>query len=548
MWRYSSIRKITRATADHRAVRVSVEQLVRALAAPSAVPVRAGRRWRAGCSGSARITTRSAGSSSSITARATCRSRRATRCRCTALPTAFDDHQTDPRVRVAGVAASTQRVHDEVGLHRPHPLTDCGTEFRRPRHPVPRRKHRARSCVESRSQLAATLATPARTRSPGRPGSASAAGTRAPAHGAGCWAERSACPWPRLSLLVAFGTRTHADDVMPVGTRSPLVSSSVSLASRRGLQKILVRSRIATFGRLFEGTDEISLGQTSVRALARNRSHRHSSHRASAMPKISPRAMLQNGWHSDRKLLASGNAVSTTGRRQTTKRGCPHTSRAHRTHHHCDEPRPAASPPVDNRATTAVLSPQAVDNYVDSSSSFILAVPGPASRGYSSLTADPDPPFVAVWNNVVAELNGDTAIGDPINGEPPAADSHPSAKGLVEAGQAARHHRGICPAVGADAVCAERDRTPPARADHHRTEPSARPARRARCPHRQPRPPRIPTTASRRRDRPHADIRTPTRVDEDSARRSPVPRRAGRPTSPTRPQNTPAERRQLRST
>ena len=24
------------------------------------------------------------------------------------------------------------------------------------------------------------------------------------------------------------------------------------------------------------------------------------------------------------------------------------------------------------------------------------------------MTADPDPPFVAVWNNVVAELNGDT--------------------------------------------------------------------------------------------------------------------------------------------
>jgi len=43
----------------------------------------------------------------------------------------------------------------------------------------------------------------------------------------------------------------------------PLVSSSVSLANRRGLQKLLGRSRIATCGRLFEGTDEISLGQTS---------------------------------------------------------------------------------------------------------------------------------------------------------------------------------------------------------------------------------------------------------------------------------------------
>jgi hypothetical protein len=43
----------------------------------------------------------------------------------------------------------------------------------------------------------------------------------------------------------------------------PLVSSSVLLANRRGLQKLLGRSRIATCGRLFEGTDEISLGQTS---------------------------------------------------------------------------------------------------------------------------------------------------------------------------------------------------------------------------------------------------------------------------------------------
>jgi len=43
------------------------------------------------------------------------------------------------------------------------------------------------------------------TRSPGRRGYASAAGTRALAPGGGCWAEKSACPWPRLSLLVASG-------------------------------------------------------------------------------------------------------------------------------------------------------------------------------------------------------------------------------------------------------------------------------------------------------------------------------------------------------
>ena len=34
------------------------------------------------------------------------------------------------------------------------------------------------------------------------------------------------------------------------------------------------------------------------------------------------------------------------------------------------------------------------------------------------MTADPDPPFVAVWNNVVAELNGDTDTGGTLNGDP----------------------------------------------------------------------------------------------------------------------------------
>jgi chromosomal replication initiator protein len=33
------------------------------------------------------------------------------------------------------------------------------------------------------------------------------------------------------------------------------------------------------------------------------------------------------------------------------------------------------------------------------------------------LTADPDPPFVAVWNNVVAELNGDTEPNAAVNGD-----------------------------------------------------------------------------------------------------------------------------------
>jgi chromosomal replication initiator protein len=35
------------------------------------------------------------------------------------------------------------------------------------------------------------------------------------------------------------------------------------------------------------------------------------------------------------------------------------------------------------------------------------------------LTADPDPPFVAVWNTVLAELNGDGHGTEPLNGDPP---------------------------------------------------------------------------------------------------------------------------------
>ena len=33
------------------------------------------------------------------------------------------------------------------------------------------------------------------------------------------------------------------------------------------------------------------------------------------------------------------------------------------------------------------------------------------------MPSDPDPPFVAVWNNVVAELNGETRPIDTINGD-----------------------------------------------------------------------------------------------------------------------------------
>jgi hypothetical protein len=125
-------------------------------------------------------------------------------------------------------------VDHEVRLHRPHPSTDRGTEIRRTRHPVLRRKHRTRPCVDPRRITQSACGGPCRgdsTRSPGLPGSASAAGIRALARGAGCSAEKSACPWPRLSLLNSSGARAPPLSTPTGGTRPPLVSSCVSLAS-----------------------------------------------------------------------------------------------------------------------------------------------------------------------------------------------------------------------------------------------------------------------------------------------------------------------------
>jgi hypothetical protein len=99
-------------------------------------------------------------------------------------------------------------VHDDVGLHRAHPLLNGGTELRRTRHPVPRRKHRCKFLRRITQTVNGGPCDDGRTRWPGRPGSASAAGSHAPVPGAGCWAGTSVCPWPRLSLLVAYGTHT----------------------------------------------------------------------------------------------------------------------------------------------------------------------------------------------------------------------------------------------------------------------------------------------------------------------------------------------------
>ncbi len=48
------------------------------------------------------------------------------------------------------------------------------------------------------------------------------------------------------------------------------------------------------------------------------------------------------------------------------------------------------------------------------------------------MTADPDAPFVAVWNTVLAELNGDHPTGEAINGDPPSPSLTPQQRAWLK--------------------------------------------------------------------------------------------------------------------
>ena len=157
--------------------------------------------------------------------------------------------------------------------------------------------------------------------------------------------------------------------LMPVGHGCCLVSSCVSLASRRGLRQFPDRCRIATFGRLFEGTDEISLGQTWPGS-GETVDSSHNRH-VFAEPVNQPTPNVAERLAPAQKTVSFCQCRFDNGMATDNEVRMPTKSRARRPQYRCDEPRPAASSPVDNRTTTAVLSPQPVDNYVDSLSSFL---------------------------------------------------------------------------------------------------------------------------------------------------------------------------------
>ena len=103
------------------------------------------------------------------------------------------------------------------------------------------------------------------TRSPGRPWSASSAENRAHGHGAGYSAGRSACPLPRFSPCCIWHRARHGFPCRWV-TLSPRCLDRPCVSLVTGAASAL-DARIAavspTFGRLYEGTDRRSPGQTA---------------------------------------------------------------------------------------------------------------------------------------------------------------------------------------------------------------------------------------------------------------------------------------------
>jgi hypothetical protein len=194
----------------------------------------------------------------------------------------FADYQTDPRARriIEPIrAVGPAHVHDEVRLRGTHPVPHRRVELSRPPHAVACRKHRqeTRRCDQADSarrplrRRFETIPRPARVRIRRRKPC-----TRA---------RRRLFGWKvRLPLVTAFSSLCAASFVAmpPAAHASQLGHTFVSLRvgrvvlllARRGPQTKhrWVAAVSPTFGRLFEGTDEPSLGQTCPAPTAHHRS------------------------------------------------------------------------------------------------------------------------------------------------------------------------------------------------------------------------------------------------------------------------------------
>jgi hypothetical protein len=166
-----------------------------------------------------------------------------------------------------------------------------------------------------------------RTRSNARRGYASADGNHARGLGAGCWAGRSVCPWPRRSprcLWLGYPSRPAAHTSQRCWSAGApgigwllllLLAGAVPTAVLE--VSVWVAAVSPTFGRLFEGTDAASPGQTWPLP-----THDPSSTNAidprSAAIQMNRAVMAHNCWQPNRKLLAS---VSDWSDGRQTKQG-----------------------------------------------------------------------------------------------------------------------------------------------------------------------------------------------------------------------------------
>lgn len=276
-----------------------------------------------------------------------------------------------------------QRMHDEIGLNRPYSLANRDTEISRPCHPVPGRKHCPEPCVESRSQGTAALATAAGhdgaacTRTHTQPetvhtGPAAVVRLESPlALGHGCFSSFGLVSTTSVTMTVMA-----AEDAATVGKLIHLAGAAPLRFSREPPS----RSRIATCGRLFEGTDEICLGQTWPDPLAvgpnsaspGNKSH--TSHQLclaceEPVGNVAERLALRE------KTVSFSQCRFEVERRRNQSED--DTGREPADHNRYVMSSDTGSTPTDSAMITTDYCPQSVDNYVDS----LLSSPPGTSRG-----------------------------------------------------------------------------------------------------------------------------------------------------------------------
>lgn len=207
--------------------------------------------------GSARITTWSHGCRSPNNGRATCRNRRATRWRSTAVPTdlAMINPTRGPLQSCDWLPRRTWTTTSGCTVRIPYLTVASNSVDRLMR--LRADSTAKKPAVTIRQSVRDGLYGAGRTRWLARPEYASSAENHERGLGAGCSAGRSACPWPRRSPRCV----SHTIRPLISHSRRPEVVWLLAGAVPGGIIQVAAVS--PTFGRLFEGTDEASPGQTS---------------------------------------------------------------------------------------------------------------------------------------------------------------------------------------------------------------------------------------------------------------------------------------------